>query len=70
MGEVWRGHDVLLSRPVALKVLEFHEADEVLARFQREAAIGAQFQHPGITVVHDIGQHDNRLFIVMELLEA
>ncbi|MEU3470619.1 serine/threonine-protein kinase [Streptomyces sp. NPDC006687] len=71
IGEVWQGFDVDLGRPVAVKVLlEFDAPDELLGRFRREAAIGARLQHPGITVVHDIGQHENRLFIVMELLKG
>lgn len=69
MGEVWRGHDLALDRSVAVKVLlEAATNDEVVARFRREATIGARLQHPGITVVHDVGQQDGRLFIVMELL--
>ena len=69
MGEVWRCHDLELGRNVAVKMLRESDADdETLRRFRREAAIGAQLQHPGITVVHDIGRHENRLFIVMELL--
>ncbi|MFE1413870.1 protein kinase [Streptomyces sp. NPDC058746] len=69
MGEVWRAHDDALDRPVAVKVLlEAVTGDEVAARFRREATIGARLQHPGITVVHDVGQEDGRLFIVMELL--
>ncbi|WP_404957694.1 WD40 repeat domain-containing serine/threonine protein kinase [Streptomyces sp. 147326] len=71
IGEVWRAYDVELGRPVAVKVLlDFDATDELLRRFRREAAIGARLQHPGITVVHDIGQHENRFFIVMELLEG
>ncbi|MFE2325540.1 protein kinase [Streptomyces sp. NPDC059385] len=69
MGEVWRGHDLQLGRSVAVKVLlEGATGEEYVARFRREAAIGARLQHPGITVVHDVGQEDGRLFIVMELL--
>ena len=69
MGEVWRCHDLELGRNVAVKLLRESDADdESLRRFRREAAIGAQLHHPGITVVHDIGRHGNRLFIVMELL--
>ncbi|MFD7625035.1 protein kinase [Streptomyces sp. NPDC059851] len=74
MGEVWRGHDLALDRPVAVKVLlgggdrDRHGQAELVARFRREATIGARLQHPGITVVHDVGQEDGRLFIVMELL--
>ncbi|MEU8435307.1 protein kinase [Streptomyces sp. NPDC029216] len=71
IGEVWRAHDEELGRPVAVKVLlEFDASEELLRRFRREAAIGARLQHPGITVVHDTGRHENRLFIVMELLEG
>jgi serine/threonine protein kinase len=71
MGEVWRALDLELGREVALKMLrELDAGDEQLRRFRREAAIGARIQHPGITVVHDIGQHENQLFIVMELLQG
>ncbi|WP_407837386.1 protein kinase [Streptomyces sp. DSM 116496] len=70
-GEVWRAHDAALDRAVAVKVLlETAMADEAVARFRREATIGARLQHPGITVVHDVGQEEGRLFIVMELLEG
>ena len=56
MGEVWRGVDEHLGRPVAVKVLREHLADpERAGRFRREATIGARLQHPGITVVHDVG---------------
>ncbi|MFD9357654.1 protein kinase [Streptomyces sp. NPDC060031] len=69
MGEVWRAHDTALDRAVAVKVLlEAATNEELVARFRREATIGARLQHPGITVVHDVGQQDGRLFIVMELL--
>lgn len=71
MGEVWRAFDVALGRPVAVKVLiEVDTEHESLQRFRREASIGARLQHPGITVVHDVGHHDGRLFLVMELLEG
>ncbi|MFF4317509.1 protein kinase [Streptomyces sp. NPDC001568] len=71
MGEVWRGHDLSLDRSVAVKVLlEAATGDEPAARFRREATIGARLQHPGITVVHDVGRQDGRLFIVMELLSG
>jgi len=71
MGEVWRGTDRQLGRPVAVKVMRDQLADPVLvARFQREARIAAQLQHPGITVVHDVGEQDGQPFIVMELLDG
>ncbi|MFE9563202.1 protein kinase [Streptomyces sp. NPDC006487] len=69
MGEVWRAHDTALDRAVAVKlVLEAMASEQVVVRFRREATIGARLQHPGITVVHDVGQEDGQLFIVMELL--
>ncbi|MGW1094180.1 WD40 repeat domain-containing serine/threonine protein kinase [Streptomyces sp. NPDC002455] len=71
MGEVWKAYDVELGRAVALKTMLAADAtDGPVRRFRREAAIGARLQHPGITVVHDVGVHENRLFIVMELLEG
>ena len=71
MGEVWSGFDLQLGRAVAVKLLlDSDTGAEPLERFRREASIGARFRHPGITVVHDVGQHEHRLFIVMELLEG
>jgi serine/threonine protein kinase len=71
MGEVWRGVDEQLDRPVAIKVLQEHLVDPELAgRFRREARISARLQHPGITVVHDVGSDNGHLFIVMELLHG
>ena len=71
MGEVWRGTDRRLDRPVAVKVMRDRLTDPLVARrFQREARIAARLQHPGITVVHDVGDHDGQPFIVMELLDG
>jgi nitrous oxidase accessory protein NosD len=68
MGEVWRATDEQLERAVAVKVMLDQHADP--GRFQREARIAAQLQHPGITVVHDFGTHHGLPFIVMELLHG
>jgi hypothetical protein len=71
MGEVWRAHDIRLGRDVAVKVLLAPEPDPATAkRFLREAVLPAGLQHPGITVVHDVDQHEGRMFIVMELLDG
>ena len=43
---------------------------ELAGRFRREARIAARLQHPGITVVHDVGSDNGQLFIVMELLHG
>ncbi|MBB4771819.1 serine/threonine-protein kinase [Actinomadura livida] len=71
MGEVWRAVDQRLSRSVAIKLLlNVSVSADLVERFRREATITANLQHPGITVVHDIAQHDGQLFIVMELLDG
>lgn len=68
MGEVWQGTDRQLKRPVAVKVMRDRLADS--KRFQQEAIIAARVQHPGITVVHDVGSHGGLPFMVMELLHG
>jgi serine/threonine protein kinase len=72
MGEVWRAQDgKLYDRDVAVKMLLIRDPDAGdLERFTREAGVAARLAHPGITVVHDIGHHDNQVFIVMELLRG
>ncbi|MFJ9607614.1 serine/threonine-protein kinase [Kitasatospora sp. NPDC101176] len=77
MGEVWRGQDERLHRPVAVKTLSPAAATDraAVARFRREAEIAANLDHPGITTVFDIDEHveeDGRtlLFLVMELLRG
>jgi serine/threonine protein kinase len=70
-GEVWRGHDLKLSRPVAIKVLRDADPDKTMRkRFHREAAMAAGLQHACITVVYDYDEHDGQLFIVTELLRG
>jgi len=68
MGDVWLGTDRQLERRVAVKVMRDPLDDP--RRFQREARIAARLQHPGITVVHDVGTHEGLPFIVMELLHG
>ncbi|MEV0401966.1 serine/threonine-protein kinase [Actinoallomurus sp. NPDC050550] len=76
MGEVWRGVDLRLRRPVAVKILPLAMAADptAVARFRREAEIAATLNHPGITTVFDIDEHqfgDERLlFLVMELMRG
>jgi serine/threonine protein kinase len=72
MGEVWRGIDLRLRRPIAIKVLPAHLASDrtAIARFRREAEITAGLQHPGITVMFDIEEHGRLVFLVMELLQG
>ncbi|MDL4819089.1 serine/threonine-protein kinase [Actinomadura opuntiae] len=73
MGEVWRAVDTRLRRPVAVKALPAELADVpgAMERFEREAEAAAALQHPGITVVFDVGRTDDGLaYLVMELLEG
>src|SRR5215472_15920465 len=72
MGTVFKAHDPVLDRPVALKVIssESDATDELKARFYREAQACAKLNHPNIVVVHDLGEADGQLYIVMEFLEG
>ena len=72
MGTVWKAHDPILDRLVALKVIssEVDVTDELKARFYREAQACAKLNHPNVIVVYDLGEDDGRLFIVMEFLEG
>ncbi|WP_235865159.1 protein kinase domain-containing protein, partial [Streptomyces cacaoi] len=77
MGEVWRARDESLGRRVAVKCLKplATRGDRTFVRalrerFRREARVAASLQHRGVTVVHDFGEHDGLLFLVMELLEG
>jgi eukaryotic-like serine/threonine-protein kinase len=68
MSSVYRAHDRLLERDVALKVLheQFNEDGEHVERFRREARAVAQLSHPNIVTVIDRGEQDGRQFIVFE----
>ncbi len=72
MAEVWEAHDEILSRPVAVKVLQPHLAtDEVfLERFRREAVTAARLAHPGVVSTFDTGIDDGTAYIVMELVKG
>jgi Protein kinase domain len=71
MGLIFRARDPVLDRLVALKVLSGVEVtSELRARFFREAQACARLSHPNIVTIHDMGEDDGRLFIVMELLEG
>jgi serine/threonine-protein kinase len=74
MGEVWRGSDQILGRPVAIKMLAAaHAGDEQFrARFRAEARYASSLAHPGITRVFDYGEHSplGGPYLVMELVDG
>ena len=71
MGVVYRARDPMLNREVAVKLLATTElTPEIEERFQREAQIVAQMDHPGIVPIYDVGRHDGSLFFVMPLVDG
>lgn len=76
MGKVWRAHDEVLHRTVAVKELTagqyVSEADRVVlhARTQKEARAAARITHPAVVTVHDVLEHDDRPWIVMQYVDG
>ncbi len=73
MAGVWEAHDELLDRAVAVKVLAQHlsEDERARARFEREARAAAGLSsHPNVATIYDVGEHEGRAFIVMELMRG
>lgn len=75
MGQVWAGHDVRLECQVAIKFLRRTEVPEderdvVVRRFRREARVVARLDHPGVPTVHDLGEHGDDLYIVMQFVRG
>jgi serine/threonine-protein kinase len=72
MSSVYRGLDLRLDRPVALKIMDSRYAgdNQFLTRFQREARAVARLKDPGLVAVYDQGIDGEHPFLVMELIEG
>ena len=71
MGDVYHARDPRLERDVAIKIVRaLDAAPDARARFWREARAAASINHPAVCQVYDVGQRDEAIFIVMELLQG
>lgn len=68
MADVYRAQDLLLNRPVAVKILheQFKSDTEFINKFNREAQAAARLSHPNIVNIYDVGVMDDAHYIVME----
>src|SRR6202790_5917503 len=72
MAQVYLARDLLLDRPVALKVLfpELSVDRSFVERFRREAQAAANLSHPNIVSIYDCGEGERTYFIVMEYVDG
>jgi serine/threonine protein kinase len=72
MGVVYHGHDPLLDRPAAIKILSqaLTGNPEAKERFLREAQAAARLNHPNITAIYDISEHEGIYYLVFEFING
>jgi len=72
MANVYLGHDKILDRNVAIKILrgDLSNDEKFVRRFQREALSASRLAHPNIVEMYDVGEDDGLYYIVMEYIEG
>ncbi|MFF4291869.1 serine/threonine-protein kinase, partial [Streptomyces sp. NPDC001633] len=70
MADVYEGVDTRLRRPVAVKVFRPGTDPQTEDRLTAEAVLLASLQHPGLVTVYDAGRHDDRTYLVMQLIKG
>ncbi|MBS6062614.1 Stk1 family PASTA domain-containing Ser/Thr kinase [Criibacterium bergeronii] len=72
MSTVYKAHDNILNRTVAVKVLkkEFYNNQDFLVKFNNEAKAAASLNHPNIVNVYDVGKDEDAAYIVMEYVDG
>ncbi|TCI49199.1 Stk1 family PASTA domain-containing Ser/Thr kinase [Exiguobacterium sp. SH3S2] len=72
MANVYRAHDEILNRTVAIKVLrsEFSHNEQFIRRFEREAHAATSLNHPNIVAIYDVGDEQDIYYIVMEHVDG
>ena len=72
MGSVFRARDPILKRDVAIKTISANLGgdDELRQRFEREAQLAANLNHPNIIAIYDFGEERGQIYMAMELLKG
>lgn len=72
MGVIYEAEDTLLGRPVALKMLRqvFFASEQDRLRFQSEAELASQLDHPHIVPIHEVGEHDGQPYFSMKIIRG
>ena len=72
MGAVYKGHDITLDRPIAIKALQrkFNLDNDLIRRFHREARATASLDHPNIIPVHAVGTENDIHYFVMKYVQG
>ena len=70
MGDVHEADDLVIGARIAIKVLRAGVGEQAVHRLRREIALARKVTHPHVCRVHDVGEHDGRVFLTMELLDG